>query len=117
MKCKKDLACLMVSKFFGVEAGRAELENFEKVFSKNGIPEVMPEFAWDSLTGADEDTLVNIMGATSLFPSKKEIRRLIEAGAVKRDGERIDDPFLGMQRPESPFVLQAGKRIFFRVLP
>ncbi len=117
MKCKKELACLMVSRFYGVEAGRAELANFEKVFSKNELPDDMPEFGWDVLAKGDEDALVNIMAETKLFPSKKEIRRLIEQGAVKLDSERVSDAFLAIQRPTKPIVLQAGKRIFFRVIP
>ena len=107
----------MVSRFYGVEAGRAELANFEKVFSKNELPDDMPEFGWDALAKGDEDALVNIMAETKLFPSKKEIRRLIEQGAVKLDSERISDAFLAIQRPTKPIVLQAGKRIFFRVIP
>ncbi len=117
MKCKKNLACLMVSRFFGADIGRAELENFEKVFSKNEIPDEMPEFAWDSVAQSDSAPIVNVMSETKLFPSKKEVRRLIEQGAVKLDSERVSDPFLALSRPVNPLVLQAGKRVFFRIIP
>ena len=117
MKCKKNLACLMVSRFFGADVGRAELENFEKVFSKNEIPDEMPEFAWDSVAQSDSAPIVNVMSETKLFPSKKEVRRLIEQGAVKLDSERVSDPFLALSRPVNPLVLQAGKRVFFRIIP
>ena len=117
MKCKKNLACLMVSRFFGADVGRAELENFEKVFSKNEIPDEMPEFAWDSVAQSDSAPIVNVMAETKLFPSKKEVRRLIEQGAVKLDSERVSDPFLALSRPVNPMVLQAGKRVFFRIIP
>lgn len=117
MKCKKNLACLMVSRFFGADVGRAELENFEKVFSKNEIPDEMPEFAWDSVAQSDSAPIVNVMAETKLFPSKKEVRRLIEQGAVKLDSERVSDPFFALSRPLNPLVLQAGKRVFFRIIP
>lgn len=117
MKCKKNLACLMASRFFGADVGRAELENFEKVFSKNEIPDEMPEFAWDSVAQSDSAPIVNVMSETKLFPSKKEVRRLIEQGAVKLDSERVSDPFLALSRPLNPLVLQAGKRVFFRIIP
>ena len=117
MKCKKNLACLMVSRFFGADVGRAELENFEKVFSKNEIPDEMSEFAWDSVAQSDSAPIVNIMAETKLFPSKKEVRRLIEQGAVKLDSERVSDPFFALSRPVNPLVLQAGKRVFFRIIP
>lgn len=115
MKAKKDLACLMVTRFYGIEAGRAELENFERVFSKNEIPADMPEFEWAALSGAESDSLVNLMSATGLFPSKKEVRRLIEQGAVKMDSERVSDPLAKLESRGAPAVLQAGKRIFFRI--
>ena len=91
-----------------------ELANFEKVFSKNELPDDMPEFAWSAVAEGDEAPLINIMAATSLFPSKKEIRRLIEQGAVKVNSERVSDPFLQLKRGGES-VVQAGKRIFFRV--
>ncbi|MBE6411195.1 MAG: tyrosine--tRNA ligase [Opitutales bacterium] len=117
MKCKKDLACLMVARFYGVDVGKAELANFEKVFSKNEVPDDMPEFKWSDLTANAEDTLINVMSATKLFPSKKEVRRLIEQGAVKMNSEKISDVFASMSTPSEPVVLQAGKRIFFKVIP
>ncbi|MBR7105882.1 MAG: tyrosine--tRNA ligase [Opitutales bacterium] len=117
MKCKKDLACLMVARFYGVDVGKAELANFEKVFSKNEVPDDMPEFKWSDLTANAEDTLINVMSATKLFPSKKEVRRLIEQGAVKMNSEKISDVFASMSTPSEPVVLQAGKRIFFKVTP
>ncbi len=117
MKCKKDLACLLVSRFHGVDVGRAELENFEKVFSKNELPDDMPEFSWSSLTENAEETIMNLMSATKIFPSKKEVRRLIEQGAVKLNSEKVSDVFASLQKVDSPIVLQAGKRIFFKVIP
>jgi len=117
MKCKKDLACLMVARFYGVDVGKAELANFEKVFSKNEVPDDMPEFKWSDLTANAEDTLINVMSATKLFPSKKEVRRLIEQGAVKMNSEKISDVFASMSTPSEPVVLQAGKRIFSKVIP
>ena len=108
----------MVTRFYGIDAGKAELENFEKVFSKNEIPEDMKELSWaEASGGAEEAAVVNVMSASGLFPSKKEVRRLIEQGAVKLDGEKVSDAFLALKKPAKPFVLQAGKRIFFKVIP
>ena len=55
------------------------------------------------------------MAKTGFFPSKKEIRRLIEQGAVKVDSQRVSDPFAALRRPADSAVVQAGKRTFFRV--
>lgn len=116
MKAKKDLACLLVSRFYGVEAGMAELQNFENVFSKSELPADMPEFAWENLSQADEDSVVNLMSASGLFPSKKEVRRLVEQGAVKMDGEKVSDALSRVQSCGEDLVLQAGKRIFMKII-
>ena len=115
MAAKKELARLMVEKFAGAEIARGELENFERVFSKNEIPETMPEFKWADVAESGECRLADIMAKTGFFPSKKEIRRLIEQGAVKVDSQRVSDPFAALRRPADSAVVQAGKRTFFRV--
>ncbi len=115
MHAKKNLARLMLSTFFGLETANAEAQNFEKVFSRNEIPDEMPEFEWDDLSDSDENLLVNIMAATGLFPSKGEVKRLVEQGGVKMNSEKVSDAMLKILKPSEPIVLQAGKRIFFRV--
>ncbi len=117
MKCKKDLAFKMVARFHGEDSAKAELENFEKVFSKNEIPAEMPEFEWSALSRSDSDTVVNVMSATGLFPSKKEVRRMIEQGAVKMDSQKLSDVFAKIERKPAgeTAVLQSGKRLFFRI--
>jgi tyrosyl-tRNA synthetase len=76
----------------------------------------MPEFAWDTLAGgAAEVGIVDLLAATNLFPSKKEIRRLIEGGAVKVGEEKVADPAHKVARPAGELVLQAGKRTFVKV--
>lgn len=117
MAAKKNLAKSLLSKFFGEEVGAAELENFEKVFSNNEMPDEMPEFSWALLAPEKQsETLANLMAATNLFPSKKEARRLVEQGAVKIDSQKVSDAMQEIARPEKSLVIQAGKRIFFRIL-
>ena len=79
----------------------------------------MPAFRWSDLTDKEEDTLLNLMAATNLFPSKKEARRLIQQGAVKVDTQRTEDPQQTLSRPQpnQKTTLQAGKRTFFKILP
>jgi len=117
MAAKKGLAHALTARIHGRATADAELEQFEKVFSRNERPDEMPEFAWDRLAEEPTQTLVNLLGATGLFPSKKEARRMIEQGAVKIDDVAEKNPSAAIARPAAPIVLQAGKRIFFRVLP
>ncbi len=113
MEAKKQLACRLTARFHGEEAGTREREQFEAVFAKNQNPDEMFEVAW----GDDaEKSLVDLLGNTSQFDSKGEIRRLIKQGAVKIDGERFADPNGKLIKPKGETVVQCGKRKFFRVI-
>lgn len=119
MEAKKQLACDLVARFHSPESATHERQQFEQVFSKNKVPDDMPVFSWDALSGdtGDHAKHVDLMAATNLFESKGAIRRLIQQGAVKIDGEKQGDPNLSLQRPENEQIHQAGKRIFFKILP
>jgi len=116
MEMKKQLATRLTDKFHGEGAGAKERAEFENVFSKGGVRSDMPEFAWAALSGgASEAGIVDLLAATNLFPSKKEIRRLIEGGAVKIGDEKVSDPALKVAQPSGELVIQAGKRTFVKV--
>ena len=77
----------------------------------------MPTFTWDSLSeNPEEDLIINIMHETKLFESKGAIRRLIAQGGVKINGEKMTDPQKVIKDSEDALVIQAGKRIFFKLL-
>ncbi len=119
MEMKKRLASALTAKFYGEEAGRYEREQFENVFSKKQAREDMPAFAWDALVpaGAPDASLVDLLAATKLFPSKKEIRRLIEQGAVKIGDRKASGVGERLEKASSAgTVVQAGKRIFVKIL-
>ena len=61
--------------------------------------------------------MVDLLAATGLFPSKKEIVRLIEGGAVKVGDAKVADRSQRLARPSDPVVLQAGKRTSLKVTP
>lgn len=118
MEAKKQLAATLVARFYTLETAAHEREQFEKVFSKGEVRDDMPEFTWDKLLPeAQEATLVDLLAATELsaFPSKKEIRRLIEQGAVRMNGEKVAEPSLRLVRPLAETVIQAGKRTFLKL--
>jgi len=106
MEAKKQLATRLTDKFHGAGAGA----------TKGGVRTDMPEFAWDALAGgAAEVGIVDLLAATNLFPSKKEIRRLIEGGAVKIGEGKVADPAQKVAKPAGELVIQAGKRTFVKV--
>jgi len=117
MMMKKELAKTLVAKFFGEEVATIELEQFETVFSKNKLPDEMPEFRWTALSQETSSTLINLLAGTGQFQSKKEIGRLMTQGAIKMDGEAVKDSSFTIEKISEPIVVQAGKRIFVRILP
>lgn len=115
MEMKKQLAVQLVTLFHSLEAAAYERQEFESVFSKGNVPEAMPEFSQEQLSTAGKLILADVMALTGLYPSKKEIRRLIEQGAVKVDGQKVEDPQFLIEIQASGVVIQAGKRSFFKI--
>jgi tyrosyl-tRNA synthetase len=117
MDAKKNLAATLVGQFHSMQAGKHELEQFEQVFSKNKLPDDMPTFTWSDLLGdADAAPLFDVMAQSELFESKGAVRRLVQQGGVKINGEKQSDPTREITRPDSEMIFQAGKRIFFKLL-
>ncbi|MDR2429899.1 MAG: tyrosine--tRNA ligase [Puniceicoccales bacterium] len=118
MEAKKQLAARLVARFHGGDVAAHERAQFEKVFTHHEVRDDMPQYAWGEFFPGDataDAPLVDILAATRLFPSKKEIRRLIEQGAVRVDGEKIDDASARIRRPAADATFQAGKRTFFKL--
>ncbi|MEF3280084.1 MAG: tyrosine--tRNA ligase [Elusimicrobiota bacterium] len=108
MEAKKNLAFLMVERFYNKEEALKAKENFEKVFSKKEIPENIDEFVLSKPMKISE-----ILKASGIAKSNNEARRFIENGAVKIDGEKIlEDKIIN----EKNIVIQCGKRHFRRLI-
>jgi tyrosyl-tRNA synthetase len=117
MESKKRLASSLVGQFHSMEAAKRELEQFEQVFSKNKLPDDMPTFTWSDLIGdAPNAPLFEVMAQSELFESKGAIRRLVQQGGVKIDGEKQDDPSRQITPPKAEQIFQAGKRVFFKLV-
>lgn len=117
MDAKKQLACSLVRKFHSMDAATHELKQFEQVFSKNKSPDDMPTFTWSELANDSESIgLIDLMSGSELFESKSAIRRLIQQGGVKVDGDKQTDINYEVTRLNCAQVFQAGKRTFFKVI-
>jgi tyrosyl-tRNA synthetase len=108
---KEELAALLTRRFHGEEAARAAATEFEKVFSRRGLPDDIPLLRLEA--GAPLHQLLHDAG---LAKSKSDARRLIEQGAVSLDGERAADPFNQPERRSEPYLVKVGKRRFLRLL-
>ena len=90
---------------------------FEQVFSKNKVPDNMPIFTWYDLVGdAVSAPLFEVMAQSELFDSKGAVRRLVQQGGVKIDGEKQSDPNLELMPLQGERIFQAGKRVFFKLV-
>jgi tyrosyl-tRNA synthetase len=111
-EAKLKLAASIVSDFHGVEAGQAERERFISVFSKQEVPEDIPEVSLDGVAG-DTPLFRYLAQNLNLF-SAAEAKRLMSAGGVKVQGEKVDLDF-PTGHLKSGDVIKVGKLKFFKI--
>lgn len=102
------LAQELVARFHGQRAADDALEEFRARFQRGVLPNDMPEL---SLPAA---LVSQVMKQAQLVSSTSEAMRMIDAGAVKLNGERVSDKSLVLGAGTS-VVLQVGKRKFARI--
>jgi len=109
---KFELAAELVARFHSpAEAGQAQ-ENFIARFQKGALPDEIAEVQLSS--GGESMPLANVLKQAGLTSSTSEALRMIRQGAVRIDGERIEDPGLVLMAGSSG-VYQVGKRRFARI--
>ena len=102
------LAEEIISRYHDNEQAKKAQQNFIDRFAKNQIPDEMDEF-----TFSKGIKLANLLKDSKLVNSTSEAFRMIKQGAVKMDGEKINDKDLTPN--EGTSVYQVGKRKFARV--
>ncbi len=110
---KFKLAEELVTRFHGVEAGRHAQAAFIERFQKGTLPEDLVEVRVQSRDG--RLPVANLLKDAGLVSSTSEALRLIQQGAVRIDGERIESRDLELMTGSS-HVYQVGKRRVARVL-
>jgi len=117
MVTKKSLAVAVTARLHDQAKAEYELQQFEQVFSKGQLPEQMDTVMWADLSeGAESLPILTLLGNSGKFPSRKEAKRLLQQGAVKVDGEKAGFD-LQVNKPVGELIVQAGKRLCFKVLP
>ncbi|NCA69874.1 MAG: tyrosine--tRNA ligase [Sphingobacteriia bacterium] len=110
---KFELGLELVGRFHDPARARAALENFVTRFQRGVLPDDLPEQTLD--VGAQGALpIANLLKRAGLVESTSEAMRLIGQGAVRIDGERIEDPRLSCPAG-STHVYQVGKRRIARV--
>ena len=102
------LAEEIISRYHNNEQAKKAQQNFIDRFAKNQIPDEMDEF-----TFSKGIKIANLLKDSKLVNSTSEAFRMIKQGAVKMDGEKINDKDLTPK--EGTSVYQVGKRKFARV--
>ena len=109
---KFELAMEIVARFHDDSAADAAKQEFISRFREGAMPEDMPELTLE----ADGGTLgiAHLLKGAGLVSSTSEAFRMIKQGAVRIDGERVEDRSLVIDAG-STNVYQVGRRRFARV--
>ena len=111
MGVKKKLGERIVTLYHGTAAAARAREDFEAQFSRREAPDNLEVFGADESSGfTGKPTIVNFAMASGLCESRSEVRRLLDAGAVEVDGERIHG-IETLVRPDRGHVLRIGRRM------
>lgn len=120
MEMKKNLSMELTSLFYGNEIGEREKISFGNVFTQRENPDDMESFSITQIISEGEiPNILNILNKTENFESKGQIRRLIQQGAIKIDGQKVDKPedLINLDKSSTGKVVKAGKKIFFNLVP
>lgn len=109
---KVSLGQEIVARFHGDQAAKAALENFEARFQRGALPDEMDELQIKVDTSGL--AIANLLKAAGLVDSTSEAIRMVKQGAVKIDGEKLEDPKRVISAP-TQHVYQVGKRKFARI--
>lgn len=106
---KVKLALELISRFHSEESANSALQDFETRFSKNAIPEDIDEVVIEG-----EMPLANILKEAGLVSSVSDAHRMTKQGAVKINGEKVEDS-RQLMPVDTTAVYQVGKRKFARI--
>ena len=101
----------MVAQYYSPEDASKAQEHFDRVIVNKQAPDdlVTVEFEEASMP------IVELLMALKAFPSKNEARRMIQQGAVQAGDEKVSDINAIIEFSETPVIIRAGKRKFFKV--
>jgi len=109
---KFQLGLEIVARFHDHAAAAAAQDAFVARFQKGALPDEMPELMLASRGG--NLVIANLLKDAGLTGSTSEAYRMIKQGAVRIDGERVNDRELTIEAGNT-HVFQVGKRRFARV--
>ena len=109
---KFELGVEIVERFHGGGSGARARDEFIARFQQGALPEDIAEVTLAG--GAEGLAIANLLKAAGLVPSTSEAFRQLKQGAVKVDGERVEDGAMKFAAGTT-HVFQVGKRRLARV--
>lgn len=106
------LAEELITRFHSRAAAVAAQEDFITRFQKGALPDDMPELEVEGQAGGLP--IANLLKNAGLVDSTSDAFRMIQQGAVKIDGNKVEDRNVLIEKGSSA-VFQVGKRKFARV--
>jgi len=89
------------------------------LFSAGQNSENMPSFELDKAVLGDGLTILDLLVAVNLAPSKGEARRLVQQGGISVDGEKISDIAYLVKADDfekGEIVVKKGKKVYLKVV-
>ncbi|GBF32784.1 tyrosyl-tRNA synthetase [Desulfocucumis palustris] len=112
---KMRLAREIVAFYHDQEAALAAEEEFKRIFQQHELPDEIPTFnVGPDIMEEGSVWMPRLLHITGLASSTSEARRLIQQGAVKVDGEKVDDPAVNLTVKDG-MIIKAGKRKFVKL--
>ena len=105
---KENLAIEIITRFHNAESAQKAKENFASIFAQHNIPSDLREVSVES-----QSWICKVLLDYDMVKSTSEARREIKAGAVRIDGEKLNDENFKLK--SGIYVLQIGKRKFLKV--
>ncbi|WP_025819554.1 tyrosine--tRNA ligase [Shewanella marina] len=106
------LAKEIIARFHDEAAAETAHQNFINRFQKGAIPDDIEEV---TIAAGEGIAIANVLKEAGLVGSTSDAMRMIKQGAVKQDGEKVEDSRLVLNTGLTA-VFQVGKRKFAKVI-
>jgi tyrosyl-tRNA synthetase len=111
---KRELARNLVEFYYDADAAAEAERHFDTVFVQKDRPD---DIETVKLDGGDEGVwVVKALTESGMCESSSAARRMIGQGAVRIDGEKIDDVELKLAARENAYAVKVGKRRFVDIV-
>ena len=106
---KRLLGRTLVALYYNEDAALKAEQHFDQVIVNKDNPDDMTEFNLDR-----DMNIIEVLHTSSLVESKSEARRLFNQGAIRIDGEKVED-MNTMLSKGTEYIIKVGKRRFLKV--